>query len=252
MARRLRLDAELVRRTLVPSRAEAARAIDELRVLVNGAIADKPARLVHPGDAIELGGPPPRFVSRGGDKLDAALDQFAIDVSGLAVLDAGASTGGFTDCLLQRGALRVVAVDVGHGQLHPRIRADPRVHVIERFHIRDATPATIGGVVDAVVADLSFISVTRVLGPLIGCCAPGGPMVLLVKPQFEAGRVEVARGHGVITDPAVHERVRREVHAALEHAGCAVVGWMVSPLVGGHGNVELLVHARTPPTGCQP
>lgn len=252
MPRRLRLDAELVRRTLVPSRTEAARAIDERRVLVNGAVADKPARMVHPGDAIELNGPPPRFVSRGGEKLDAALDRFDIDVRGLDLLDAGASTGGFTDCLVQRGARRVVALDVGHGQLHPRIRADPRVDVLEHFHIRDATPERIGGVVDAVVADLSFISITQVLAPLIRCCMPGGPMVLLVKPQFEAGRVEVARGHGVITDPAVHDRVRTEVHGALDAAGCTVVEWMVSPLVGGHGNVELLVLAHTPPSGCQP
>jgi 23S rRNA (cytidine1920-2'-O)/16S rRNA (cytidine1409-2'-O)-methyltransferase len=252
MSRRLRLDAELVRRTLVPSRAEAARAIDDLRVLVNGAVADKPARMVHPGDAIALSGPPPRFVSRGGDKLDAALDQFGLGVRGWSVLDAGASTGGFTDCLLQRGAARVVALDVGHGQLHPRIRDDARVHVMEHFHVRDANPAAIGGRVDAVVADLSFISITQVLAPLVDCCAPGGPLVLLVKPQFEAGRAEVSRGRGVITDPDVHERVRVAVHAALESAGCTVVEWMVSPLLGGRGNLELLVHARTPPSGCRP
>ena len=167
MPRRQRLDAELVRRQLVASRADAARAIDDGRVLVNGAVADKAARLVHAGDAIELQGPPPRFVSRGGEKLDAALEAFAVDVAGLRVLDAGASTGGFTDCLLQRGAAQVVALDVGHGQLHPELRADPRVVVLERFHIRDATPATIGGVVDVVVADLSFISLTRVLDALV-------------------------------------------------------------------------------------
>lgn len=221
-------------------------------MLVNGAVADKPARLVLAGDAVALQGPPPRFVSRGGEKLDAALAGFAIDVSGRRVLDAGASTGGFTDALLQRGAAEVVALDVGHGQLHPRLRDDPRVQVLERFHIRDATPATIGGVVDVVVADLSFISLTRVLEPLIRCCVAAGPMVLLVKPQFEAGRVEVSRGRGVITDPEIHEEVRRSVHAALESAGCTVLGWMPSPLRGGSGNVELLVHARTPPSGCEP
>ncbi|MCU1503143.1 MAG: hemolysin, partial [Ilumatobacteraceae bacterium] len=148
------------------------------------------------------------------------------------------------------GARLVVALDVGHGQLHPRIRGDERVRVLEHFHIRDATPATIGGIVDAAVADLSFISITRALGPLIGCCTPGAPLVLLVKPQFEAGRLEVARGRGVITDPEVHERVRVDVHAALERAHFDVIGWMVSPLLGGQGNVELLVHARTPPPGC--
>jgi 23S rRNA (cytidine1920-2'-O)/16S rRNA (cytidine1409-2'-O)-methyltransferase len=252
VARRLRLDTELVRRRLVASRADAVRAVEDGRVLVNGAPADKPARLVLPGDAVSLQGPPPRFVSRGGDKLDAALDEFAIDVNGRHVLDAGASTGGFTDALLQRGAADVVALDVGHGQLHPKLRADPRVHVLERFHIRDATPADIGGAADLVVADLSFISLTRVIDALVRCSVPGGSLVLLVKPQFEAGRVEVSRGHGVITDPDVHARVRAEVHAALEAAGCTVLGWMTSPLRGGHGNVEFLVHARTPPSGCAP
>ena len=252
MARRQRLDAELVRRALVTSRAHGARAIDEMRVLVNGAMADKPARLVHAGDAIELTGPPPRFVSRGGEKLDAALEHFGIEVSGLVALDAGASTGGFTDCLLQRGAARVVALDVGHGQLHPRIRSDNRVQVLERFHVRDVTPAAIGGDVDIVVADLSFISITRVLPALIGACRPAGMMVLLVKPQFEAGRAEVGRGHGVITDPLIHARVQAEVQDALTAAGCAVCGWMVSPLVGGHGNIEMLVSAHTPTARCQP
>src|SRR3954469_646364 len=159
----------MVRRGLVGSRAEAARAIEANSVLVNGAIANKSSRLVDPADAVVVQ-QRARFVSRGGDKLDAALDSFAIDVAGMRALDAGASTGGFTDCLLQRGAAQVVALDVGHGQLHPKLRADPRVVVFERFHIRDATPATIGGVVDAVVADLSFISLTRVLDALVACC----------------------------------------------------------------------------------
>ena len=252
MSRRLRLDAELVRRQLVPSRAHGAKVIEAMQVVVNGAIADKASRLVLPGDAIVLTGPGARFVSRGGEKLDAALEQFAIDVSGMVALDAGASTGGFSDCLLQRGAARVVALDVGHGQLHPRIRADQRVLVLERFHIRDAHPDALGGLMDLVVADLSFISITRVLAPLIAACVPGAPMVLLVKPQFEAGRQEVARGHGVISDPAIHERVREEVHAALVGAGCDVVAWMMSPLTGAQGNVEMLVHARTPRSGSQP
>ena len=143
-------------------------------VLVNGSIADKPARLVDPADAVVLQAPPSRFVSRGGEKLDAALESFGIDVAGWRVLDAGASTGGFTDCLLQRGAAHVVAVDVGHGQLHPKIRNDQRVTVLERFHVRDLTPAAIGGAVDLVVADLSFISIIRALPPLIAVCRPQG------------------------------------------------------------------------------
>ena len=215
------------------------------RVLVNGAVADKAARLVAPGDAVVVSGPPPRFVGRGGEKLDAALAAFGIDVAGRRALDVGASTGGFTDCLLQRGAAEVVALDVGHGQLHPRIRSDPRVLVLERTNVRDATPATIGGMVAVVVVDVSFISLTVIIPVLVTLCQPGSPMVLLVKPQFEAGRAEVSRGRGVITDPAIHDRVRAEVAAALVTAGCDVLAWMDSPILGGEGNRELLVHART-------
>jgi 23S rRNA (cytidine1920-2'-O)/16S rRNA (cytidine1409-2'-O)-methyltransferase len=249
VARRQRLDAELVRRQLAPTRADAARAIDANRVLVNGAIADKPSRQVHAGDAIVIEGEGPRFVSRGGEKLDHALAEFGLDVAGWRVLDAGASTGGFTDCVLQRGAAHVVALDVGHGQLHPRIRGDERVTVLERFHVRDATPAKLGGPVQLVVADLSFISIVRVLDALIGMCEPAGQLVMLVKPQFEAGRVEVARGHGIITDPAIHDRVRGEVHDALVARHCTVVGWCDSPITGGDGNREFLVHATTQRSG---
>jgi 23S rRNA (cytidine1920-2'-O)/16S rRNA (cytidine1409-2'-O)-methyltransferase len=245
VARRQRLDAELVRRQLVDSRAEAARAVDAQRVTVNGAIADKVSRQVHPGDAILVAGDGPRFVSRGGEKLDAALHAFSISVEGRSVLDAGASTGGFTDCLLQRGARHVIALDVGHGQLHPKIRNDDRVTVIERFHVRNVTPETTAGPVDLVVADLSFISIIRVLAPLVGVVRPGGSLVLLVKPQFEAGRVEVAKGRGVITDATIHARVRDEVHAALVEHGCEVLGWVDSPITGGDGNREFLVHATT-------
>ncbi len=247
MAPRRRLDAELVRRGLVSSRGEAHDAVAAKRVLVNGAVAEKPARLVAAGDALVLAGPPARFVGRGGEKLDAALEHFAVDVRGLRILDVGASTGGFTDALLSRGAAEVVALDVGHGQLHPRLRTDPRVRVLERTNIRAATTATIGGLVDAVVADVSFISLTVVIPLLVGLCQPGATMVLLVKPQFEAGRTEVARGRGVVTDPAVHDRVRGEIDAALEAAGCTVLAWMESPIRGAEGNREFLVHATTGP-----
>ena len=249
MTRRQRLDAELVRRGLVASRVDATRMIEAQRVLVNGAVADKASRQVHAGDALLVQGEPPRFVSRGGEKLDAALEQFGVDVVGLRVLDAGASTGGFTDCLLQRGAAHVVALDVGHGQLHPKVRADHRVTVIERMHVRDATLDSIGGPVDLVTADLSFISIVRVLDALIGLAVDGAALVLLVKPQFEAGRAEVSKGRGVITDPEVHDRVRSEVHEALEERGCDVRGWIDSPIAGGDGNREFLVHATTKRTG---
>ncbi|MFZ9629736.1 MAG: TlyA family RNA methyltransferase, partial [Ilumatobacteraceae bacterium] len=242
-ARRQRLDADLVRRGLVASRVDAVRLIELGRVLVNGSVADKPSRQVHPGDAVLVDAEPPRFVSRGGEKLDGALESFGVTVSGARALDIGASTGGFTDCLLQRGAAHVVALDVGHGQLHPRIRDDARVTVLEKFHVRDVTPDAIGGMVAVVVADVSFISVVKVLDPALSVLVPAGSLVLLVKPQFEAGRAEVSRGRGVITDPEVHRRVCEDVAGALEARGCTVRGWMESPIRGGDGNVEFLVHA---------
>jgi 23S rRNA (cytidine1920-2'-O)/16S rRNA (cytidine1409-2'-O)-methyltransferase len=243
MSRRRRLDADLVRRRLVSSRTEAQEMIELGRVLVNGAMADKASRLVDPADAVVIEGPPPRFVSRGGEKLAAALEAFHIDVSGRRVLDAGASTGGFTDCLLQHGASHVVALDVGHGQLHPRIRHDDRVTVIERFNVRDVTPDAIGGVVDMVVADLSFISLTLVVHALLGVCREGADVVVLVKPQFEAGRRDVARGRGIIADPDLQERAVRDVAAAFEAAGAVVRGVIDSPIRGAEGNKEFLVSA---------
>ena len=197
-----------------------------------------------PHEAVVVHGDGPRFVGRGGDKLAAALDRFAVPVGGSRALDAGASTGGFTDCLLQYGARRVVAVDVGYGQLHERLRADPRVESVERTNVRELAPGDLGPPFDIVVADLSFISLRTVLPPLLGPAAPGAHVVLLVKPQFEAGRDEAARGRGVIRDPEVWRRVLDEVLIALRTAGAAIMGTMVSPLTGADGNVEFLVHAR--------
>jgi 23S rRNA (cytidine1920-2'-O)/16S rRNA (cytidine1409-2'-O)-methyltransferase len=241
---RRRLDAELVRRGLVASRSDAQGLIDDHRVTVNGAVADKPARQVAPGDQLHVIGPPPRFVGRGALKLDHALDVFGVDVTGFRVLDAGASTGGFTDCVLQRGAAHVVAVDVGHGQLHERLRSDPRISNLERTNVRHIDRDAIGGPVDLVVGDLSFISLRLVIVPLMSVCQPGASMVLLVKPQFEAGRSEVSRGRGVITDPLVWDRVRGEITDAFVEHGCEVVGWTDSPITGADGNHEFLVHAR--------
>lgn len=243
MSGRRRLDAELVRRGLTESRTEAQKLIDADRVLVNGSVADKPARQVAPGDAVVIEGPPARFVGRGAEKLEHALEVFGIDVGGVRALDVGASTGGFTDCLLQRGAAHVVALDVGHGQLHERLRADQRVTNLERTNVRHATIDDIGGPVEMIVGDLSFISLTLVIPTLTRLCQSGSPMVLLVKPQFEAGRREVDRGRGIITDPAIHERVRVEIVDALEHAGCVVRNWTDSPITGADGNREFLVHA---------
>ena len=220
-------------------------------MLVSGSVADKPSRLVSPAEPIVLVGPPPRFVSRGGEKLDAALARFAIDATGHRALDAGASTGGFTDCLLQAGAASVVAVDVGRGQLHPRLRSDPRVESRERLDIRDVTLETVGGSpVGLVTADLSFISVTRAVPVLVGeVVGPGSSLVILVKPQFEAGRVEASRGRGVIRDPDVHRRTLAEVAGALTGAGADIMGIMPSPITGSAGNLEFLVHARAPLPG---
>jgi 23S rRNA (cytidine1920-2'-O)/16S rRNA (cytidine1409-2'-O)-methyltransferase len=242
---RRRLDAELVRRGLVASRTEAHDQVEAGLVLVNGAVASKPARLVAAGDAVVVTEPPARFVGRGGEKLDAAIEHFRIDVTGRRSLDVGASTGGFTDCLLSRGAAHVVALDVGHGQLHPRLREDPRVTVLERTNIRTTRIERIGGAVQLAVVDVAFISLTVVIPVLVELCQPGSPMVLLVKPQFEAGRAEVGRGKGIVTDPAVHARVRDEIEEALISAGCTIGGWMESPIRGGHGNQEFLVHAIT-------
>lgn len=253
MAARRRLDAELVRRGLTASRTHAQELVAAGRVLVNGAPADKPARLVAAGDNVTIAGPPARFVGRGGEKLDAALANFGVDVRGWRVLDCGASTGGFTDCLLSRGAAEVVALDVGHGQLHPKLREDPRVVVLERTNIRHSTRDTIGGPVDAAVADVSFISLKPVIPVLAGLCKPGGAMVLLVKPQFEAGKIEVSRGRGIVSDPEIHQRVRAEIDDALRASGCDVLGWTDSPILGGafqnRGNKEFLVYARTSTAG---
>jgi 23S rRNA (cytidine1920-2'-O)/16S rRNA (cytidine1409-2'-O)-methyltransferase len=189
--------------------------------------------------------PARRFVSRGGEKLDAALERFAIDVRGRSALDAGASTGGFTDCLLQRGVVQVVAADVGRGQLHERLRQDTRVLSRERTNIRTATLDDLGGsLFDVVVADLSFISLRAVAVPLVSWTRPDGDLVVLVKPQFEAGRRQVSRGRGIIRDPDAWRRALDDVIAALEAAGATMMGVMVSPLRGADGNVEFLAHGR--------
>lgn len=249
---RRRLDLELLRRGLTESRQQARHLIDAGRVLVSNAPVDKAGRLVAPGEPIRVLGPPARYVGRGGEKLAGALARFDLDPAGVRALDAGASTGGFTDALLQAGAASVVAVDVGRAQLHQRLRADERVDVREQTDIRTVHADDIGGPVDVVVADLSFISLHAVLGPLLALVAPGGDLVVLVKPQFEAGRAEVSRGRGVIRDPQVWRRVLDEVMVAIREAGGAIMDAMVSPLRGADGNAEFLVHVRRPEHGRDP
>ncbi len=239
---RRRLDSELVRRGLAGSRTEAADAVRSGLVTVAGRPAAKPATLVAPEEPIGLARPPRTFVSRGGDKLAAALDRFGVDPAGRDCLDAGASTGGFTDCLLRRGAARVVAVDVGYGQLAWSIRQDPRVVVLERTNVRELEPETLPFPPDMVTADLSFISLHLVLPVLRRVAAPGAEFVVLVKPQFEAGPADVASG-GVVRDPAVWERALQGVAQSFREVGLHPGAAMASPLLGPAGNVEFFLHA---------
>jgi 23S rRNA (cytidine1920-2'-O)/16S rRNA (cytidine1409-2'-O)-methyltransferase len=245
---RRRLDAELVRRGLASSRRVAVEAIEAGTVMVAGSPARTPARMVEGSEPIVVTGPPPRFVSRGGEKLSAALEQFSVDVAGRRCLDAGASTGGFTDCLLQRGAAEVVAVDVGRGQLAWSVREDPRVRVLERTNLRHLAPAEIGPPAELATADLSFISLVLVAPALARLTDADAEFVLLVKPQFEAGRARVGRG-GIVRDPAVHRDVLSSVVEGLADSGIETVDVMSSPLRGADGNREFLAHARKRGTG---
>jgi len=247
---RIRLDVAMVERGLCESRSEAASLISAGTVRVAGVIADKPARLVSRGEDIVVVAPK-KYVSRGGDKLEHALVHFAIDVTGRSVLDAGSSTGGFTDCVLQRGALRVAAFDVGRGQMHERMSRDERVFVYEGVNIRDLTFDDMPFECSLVVVDVSFISLAKILPALLAVVRPEPrfpmmEMVLLVKPQFEAGREEVSRGKGVITDTAIHERVVTEVTDCVIGLGCSVVGTTESPIKGADGNTEFLMHITCP------
>jgi len=238
------LDAELARRGLTSSRAEAHQAIAAGLVTVDGAPALKPATQVHAGQALVVLAPPRRFVSRGGEKLAHALQVFPVEVTDRRCLDAGVSTGGFTDCLLQAGAASVAAYDVGYGQVHERLRADPRVQVNERTNVRTLTPADIPSPrPDLLVADLSFISLALVLPTLLALVDPTDRVaaVVLVKPQFEAERHEVGKG-GVVRDPEVWARCLHRVATAASACGWTVTGVTPSPLLGPAGNVEFLVH----------
>lgn len=248
-----------MRRGLVATRSEASEAIAQQRVLVNGVVATTAARHVASHEQLLVSRPASRFVSRGGEKLAAALASFDVDVAGRTALDAGASTGGFTDCLLQHGARRVLALDVGRGQLHERLRSDARVCLLEGTNVRlldpeilaarvaDACPAwEMAGpaLADLCTADLSFISLRGVAAPLLACTRQGGDLVVLVKPQFEAGRVAASRGRGVIRNPAIWCEVLRSVIATWQALGAGMMGVVASPLLGPAGNREFFVHLR--------
>jgi 23S rRNA (cytidine1920-2'-O)/16S rRNA (cytidine1409-2'-O)-methyltransferase len=238
MTPKKRLDVLLVESGLAHSRARAQRLIMAGEVLVNGQVMDKPGARVSPSATIELLARLP-YVSRGGVKLAAALDAFRVAVEGLIAADVGASTGGFTDCLLQRGAARVYAIDVGYGQLAWRLRQDPRVVVMERTNARylECLPEP----VDLVVVDVSFISLELILPRAMDWLRTDGQIVALIKPQFEAGREQVGRG-GVVKSTEVHAAVLRRIANWAIEQGLAVRGLMTSPLLGPAGNVEFLIH----------
>jgi 23S rRNA (cytidine1920-2'-O)/16S rRNA (cytidine1409-2'-O)-methyltransferase len=239
-----RLDQALVDRGLCSSREKARRAILAGTVKINGHRAHKASDPARDTDEITLDAPE-KFVSRGGHKLEHALEVFGIDVRDLTAIDLGASTGGFTDCLLQRGATKVYAIDVGYGQLTWKLRQDPRVVVMEKTNARDLRPASFPQPfipADIIVIDCSFISLQKLLPAAVALLRPFGKLVALVKPQFEAGKAEVDKGEGVITDPAIHERVLLELRAFVESVpGLKWAGLTESPLLGPAGNKEFLV-----------
>jgi 23S rRNA (cytidine1920-2'-O)/16S rRNA (cytidine1409-2'-O)-methyltransferase len=245
MVRRSRLDAELVRRGLARSREHAVTLIAEGRVAVSGRAATKPATGVEPGTPVVVRADPdqPSWVSRGAHKLIGALDALPVPVDGRRALDAGASTGGFTEVLLRRGATEVVAVDVGYGELAWSLRTDDRVRVLERTNVRTLTPEAIDGPVDLVVADLSFISLRLVLPALTGCASPDADLLPMVKPQFEVGRDRLGAG-GVVRDPALRAEAVLAVARAAADQGWGTAGVVASPLPGPAGNVEFFLWLR--------
>jgi len=240
----LRVDQALVERALCASREQAKRAVLAGRVRINGQLARKPSDSTRLADQLELVAPE-RFVSRGGFKLEHALDHFQVEVQGRTAIDLGASTGGFTDCLLQRGAAKVYAVDVGQGQFAWKLRCDPRVVVMEKTNARNLTPAGFPAPflpVDLIVIDCSFISLRKILPAAVALRSVSGKIIALIKPQFEAGKAEADRGAGVIRDPAVHQRILSELSEFV--AGLTGVCWrgvIESPILGPAGNKEFLV-----------
>ncbi len=245
----IRADQLLVSRGLAASRTLAQRLIDAGRVSADGAPVRRASERLPEGAPLAVApGDEDRYASRGGMKLAGALDESGVDPLGLACLDVGQSTGGFTDCLLQAGARRVVGVDVGHGQLHPRLRDDPRVTCIEGVNARAVAREALGGACpadgfDLIVVDVSFISLTLVLHALAGLAAPAGTLLALVKPQFEVGRDGVD-GRGLVRSAELYGPVREQVLACARDAGWEPRGWFDSPIAGGDGNREFFLHAR--------
>ena len=237
-----RLDTELLNRSLAPSREKAQALIMAGEVRVDGVPARKPGQAVGEGTQIEVAAALP-FVSRGGQKLEKAITEFSIDLTGAICADIGASTGGFTDCMLQHGAAQVTAIDVGYGQLDWRLRSDPRVTVRERANARYMEPDWFAAPLSFAAVDVSFISLALILPPLLPCLAEDGRVVALIKPQFEAGRAEVGK-NGVVRDPAVHARVCEAVMRMADGVGYAILNLTYSPIVGPKGNREFLLYLQ--------
>lgn len=243
MSERIRLDQALEARGLLPSRARARDAILRGTVTVNGVVASKPNQQVGPDDALALDDPAAAYVSRAALKLVAGLDAGEIDPAGRTCLDLGASTGGFTQVLLERGAAKVYAVDVGHDQLHERVKADPRVVSLEGVNGRDLTVELIPEAIDLIVSDVSFVSILKVIDPVLALAAPQAEAVILIKPQFEVGRENIGKG-GIVTDEtAIAEAVER-VTAHLADAGWERRFAVASPIAGGDGNREIVAGFR--------
>ena len=238
MSEKQRLDIELYQRGLAPSREKARGMIMAGEVLVNGEMKDKPGLRITNEDVLTVKSKP-QFVSRGGEKLAGALEDFAFDVSGLICADVGASTGGFTDCLLQNNASKIYAIDVGYGQLDFRLRQDARVVVMERTNARYVEE--LGEPIDLAVIDASFISLRLLLPPVKNWLKPTGSVIALIKPQFEAGKSDVGKG-GVIRDSDIHSRVIQEISAFAEDTGFYIQGLILSPLKGPAGNIEFLIY----------
>jgi 23S rRNA (cytidine1920-2'-O)/16S rRNA (cytidine1409-2'-O)-methyltransferase len=245
MPAKTRIDVLLVERGLVPSRERARALILAGRVLVNEQKIDKPGAAVPAEAPVRLLGEDMRYVSRGGLKLEGALDHWQIAVEGLMCIDVGTSTGGFSDCLLQRGAAGVIAVDTGFGQIAMKLRNDPRMHLRERTNARLLEPGSLGLEASLLVMDVSFISATLLLEPVFAA-APGlREAVILVKPQFEAGREHVGKG-GIVRDPAAHQLAVNKVSECVRSLGWQVAGTIPSPIAGAEGNQEFLLFARKP------
>ncbi|HSE98359.1 MAG TPA: TlyA family RNA methyltransferase [Blastocatellia bacterium] len=238
-----RLDKIVVERGLAESRARAQAMILAGQVLVRDQRIDKPGQLIDADAEIRIKGETLRYAGRGGLKLEAALKEFAIDVSGKRCLDVGASTGGFTDCLLQHGAERVWAVDVGHNQIVWRLRQDPRVELLEGVNARNLDPSHFPVSFDMATIDVSFISLATVLAPVARLLKDSADCVALVKPQFEVGRGEVGRG-GIVKDPMKHRRVLEKIRVSALESGLIAVGLIVSPILGAEGNREFLIHLK--------